>query len=107
MAKSKGKATDVAPPPITEKESMEDVEISDAEQQEDEDDHTTALLTGFESSGDERDGDDQGFVEGQSVPKIPKKSESKSKDKALAKTSTGSSDDPGVVYVGCVFSSRF
>lgn len=102
MAKSKGKAKEVAPAPITEQEPMEEAEVTDTEQQEDEDDHTTALLTGFESSGDERDGDDQGLVEGQSVPKIPRKSKSKSKDKAVTKTSTEISEGPGVVYVGCV-----
>ena len=106
MAKSKGKANETALAPVTEQQPIGEIEVSDMEQQEDEDDHTTALLTGFESSGDERDGDDQGFAEGQSVPKIPKNSTNKSKDKAVTKISTESSDGPGVVYVGCVFSPR-
>lgn len=102
MAKSRGKAKESIPASVAEKETTGEVELSDAEEQGEEDDHTAALLTGFESSGDERDGDDQGFSEGQSVPTIPEQTKAKSKSKAVTKTSAGNSQGPGVVYVGYI-----
>ena len=102
MARMKGKSKDVVPATPTEPEPEEHVEVSDAEEHDEENDHTAALLTGFESSGDERDGDDEGYTAGQTVPKIPEKPKGKSKGKAVSKTSDDKSQGPGVVYVGYI-----
>ena len=102
MARTKGKSKEVLPTVPTEPEPEEQVEVSDVEEPVEENDHTVALLTGFESSGDERDGDDEGYTAGQTVPKIPEKPKGKSKGKAVNKSSEDKSQGPGVVYVGYV-----
>lgn len=61
------------------------------------DDQTEALLKGFESDGDDAE-NNEGLPEGQEVPKL-----TKSQKKKLKKgTQEGTSDKPGVVYIGRV-----
>jgi len=62
------------------------------------DDQTEALLKGFESDGDDDAENQEGLPDGQEVPKL-----TKSQKKKLKKgTQSGTSDKPGVVYIGRV-----
>ncbi|KUJ12025.1 RNA-binding domain-containing protein [Mollisia scopiformis] len=78
------------------------VESDDDNEEEDSDidDQTEALLKGFESDGDEDDAlNEEGLLEGESVPE--RKQLSKSEEKKLEKIAeSGASDKPGVIYVG-------
>ncbi|TVY14413.1 putative RNA-binding protein [Lachnellula arida] len=74
---------------------VEDEDESDASEV---DDQTEALLKGFESDGDDDAETQEGLPEGQEVPKL-----TKSQKKKLKKgTQEGTSDKPGVVYIGRV-----
>ncbi len=98
-AKGKGKAIagDVAessakvaaPSPFGEDEE----EDSDAEP----DDHTAALLAGFESDGDDVHPPGPGFQQGQKLPELP---DAKATAKKLKGIKASVDEEPGVVYVG-------
>ena len=96
--KGKGKAvadavtSAVATPADVEGKEQDD--FSDSEP----DDHTAALLKGFESSGDDepaKEGD--GFKEGQLLPDLPKSKDTK---KQLSAIKTTPETESGVVYLG-------
>lgn len=73
------------------------------ESEQEADDHTAALLKGFESSDEEHASGDEGYKEGQPVPAIPdSKKLSKKLEKATRKSQHGSEEvgESGVVYVG-------
>ncbi|KAL5050248.1 hypothetical protein BDW71DRAFT_173465 [Aspergillus fruticulosus] len=71
------------------------------EESEEEDDQTTALIRGFESSGDEDESGDEAIDPEAPVPKIPDSKKAKRKILKLQKQSKAeSSEQPGVVYVG-------
>ena len=98
-AKGKGKAIagDVAessakvatPSPLGEDEEDD----SDAEP----DDHTAALLAGFESDGDDVHPPGPGFQQGQKLPELPDAKETAKKLKGIK---ASADEEPGVVYVG-------
>ena len=92
VAESSGK-TEAAPEADT--GADEGTSESDAEP----DDHTAALLAGFESEGDEAPGSGQGFEEGQKVPGLP---EPKAEElaKKLKDIKAGADEGAGVIYVG-------
>lgn len=73
----------------------EEVEI-----QEEEHDQTLALLKGFDSGDEDQFSGEEIFKEGQSVPKIPKKSAKK------LKAAIDESEEPGVVFVGYIYSTQ-
>ena len=98
-AKGKGKAiasnvaessAKAAPPEDT---ADGDEEDSDAEP----DDHTAALLAGFESDGDDVHPSGPGFQEGQKLPELPHDNETTKKLKGVKEDIN---EGPGVVYVG-------
>lgn len=68
----------------------------DGEEIEEEEEHnqTLALLNGFDSGDEDQFSGEEIFKQGQSVPKIPKKSEKK------LKAAKDESEEPGVVFVG-------
>ncbi|KAL4937593.1 hypothetical protein BDV06DRAFT_202527 [Aspergillus oleicola] len=71
-----------------------------AESDED-DDQTTALIRGFESSGDEDESSDEAIDPDAPVPKIPDSKKAKRKILKMQKQNkTDASGKPGVVYVG-------
>ncbi|KAL4767657.1 hypothetical protein BDW60DRAFT_145841 [Aspergillus nidulans var. acristatus] len=79
----------------------EEEAASAAEDSEEEDDQTTALIRGFESSGDEDESGDEGIDPEAPVPKIPDSKKAKRKILKLQKQNKAeSSEQPGVVYVG-------
>ncbi|KAL4755158.1 hypothetical protein BDW72DRAFT_164227 [Aspergillus terricola var. indicus] len=79
----------------------EEEAVSAAEESEEEDDQTTALIRGFESSGDEDESGDEAIDPEAPVPKIPDSKKAKRKILKLQKQNkTESSEQPGVVYVG-------
>ncbi|RDW59341.1 uncharacterized protein DSM5745_11036 [Aspergillus mulundensis] len=80
----------------------EDEEVAPAvEESEEEDDQTTALIRGFESSGDEDESGDEAIDPDAPVPKIPDSKKAKRKILKLQKQNKAeSSGNPGVVYVG-------
>lgn len=78
----------------------EEVEIQEEEEEEEEHDQNLALLKGFESSDEDQFSGEEIFKEGQSVPKIPKKSAKK------LKAAKGESEEPGVVFVGYIYSTK-
>ena len=97
-AKGKGKAiaadlaessAKVAPSPFREDEEDD----SDAEP----DDHTAALLAGFESDGDDVHPPGPGFQPGQKLPELP---DAKVTAKKLKSIKANADEKPGVVYVG-------
>ncbi|PYI30445.1 hypothetical protein BP00DRAFT_426467 [Aspergillus indologenus CBS 114.80] len=105
-AATKGKTAKANKPkkvePVVEEDSEDEDEsaASDASQSEDEeDDRTTALIRGFESSGDEADSDDEGFDPSKPLPKIPdlKKAQRKLKK---SQVNSGQPEGPGTIYVG-------
>ena len=61
------------------------------------DDHTAALLAGFESDGDEGFFLGSGFKEGQKIPTLPQEEKTA---KMLEDVKKGAIEGPGVVYVG-------
>ena len=61
------------------------------------DDHTAALLAGFESDEDDVHPTDPGFQEGQNLPEIPRAKET---IKKLKEMKEDANEGPGVVYVG-------
>ena len=61
------------------------------------DDHTAAILAGFESEEDEGPSSDAGFKEGQDIPEIPDVRETAQKIKNVE---SKEGEGPGVVYVG-------
>lgn len=61
------------------------------------DDHTAALLAGFESDGDEGIVLGSGFKEGQKIPTVPQEEKTA---KMLEDVKKGAVEGPGVVYVG-------
>ncbi|KAL5000642.1 hypothetical protein BDV10DRAFT_31143 [Aspergillus recurvatus] len=72
-----------------------------ADESEEEDDQTTALIRGFESSGDEDESGDEAIDPEAPVPKIPDSKKAKRKILKLQKQNKAeSSGQPGVVYVG-------
>jgi len=75
---------------------------SEGEQDSDEseDDQTTALITGFESSGDEDASDDQGFDPESPVLTIPNPKKIRRKISRKQKRSADTVEVPGTVYVG-------
>ena len=89
-AESSGKATAA---PEASADAGEDNSDSDAEP----DDHTAALLAGFESEGDEAPRSGQGFEEGQKVPGLP---DAENTIKKLKVIKADADEGPGVVYVG-------
>ncbi|KAL4899120.1 hypothetical protein BDW74DRAFT_189499 [Aspergillus multicolor] len=85
---------------IVPSDSEEDV-APVAEESEEDDDQTTALIRGFESSGDEDESGDEAIDPDAPVPKIPDSKKAKRKILKLQKQNkAGSSENPGVVYVG-------
>lgn len=72
------------------------VDKDDGEEPEGEEEHdqTLALLSRFDSGDEDQFSGEEIFKQGQSVPKIPKKSAKKLKD------AKHESEDPGVVFVG-------
>ncbi|KAL4809127.1 hypothetical protein BDV18DRAFT_94887 [Aspergillus unguis] len=100
-----GKAKKAAKVEIVASDSESDSENQGVPLAEDseEDDQTTALIRGFESSGDEDESGDegQGIDPDAPVPKIPDSKKAKRKILKLQKQNkTDSSEEPGVVYVG-------
>ncbi|PWY93791.1 hypothetical protein BO94DRAFT_487274 [Aspergillus sclerotioniger CBS 115572] len=90
-----------AEPVAEESEEEDESAASDASQSEDEeDDRTTALIKGFESSGDEDESGDEGFNPDQPVPKIPDSKKAKRKILKKQKENAGQAEEPGTVYVG-------
>lgn len=88
VAESSGKVAAIDLPGDVDSEDDSDDEL---------DDHTSALLAGFESDGDEGPGSDSGFQQGQKIPGLPK---SETTAKKLEGVKTGADEGPGVVYVG-------
>ncbi|EYE97845.1 uncharacterized protein EURHEDRAFT_493704 [Aspergillus ruber CBS 135680] len=88
----------------TPEESEEEANASAPEGSDDEgeDDQTTALIRGFESSGDEDASDDEGFDPKQPVPNIPdsKKAKRKILKKQKKAAEEGENQTPGTVYIG-------
>ena len=79
--------------------------VEENESSDEQDDQTMALLKGFESGSEEDASGDEGFKEGQPVPKLP---QGKQLSKQLKKIKATEDDEPGVIYVGYVpFSSSF
>lgn len=78
-----------APSPFGEDEEDD----SDAEP----DDHTAALLAGFESDGDDVHPPGPGFQPGQKLPELP---DAKATAKKLKSIKASADEGPGVVYVG-------
>ncbi|EQL28686.1 hypothetical protein BDFG_08599 [Blastomyces dermatitidis ATCC 26199] len=68
---------------------------------EGDDDQTTALIQGFESSGDEDISGDEGFEPGKGVPAIPDAKQMKRKLRKMKKNTT-EAEEPGTIYVGRV-----
>ena len=110
-AKSKAANAKAAPkskkPEVAADESDDDDSVASesGEGEEEEDDRTVALIKGFESSGDEDESGDEGYDPSKPVPKIP--DSKKAKRKILKKQKdekSGNGEEPGVVYVGYVFS---
>jgi len=85
------------PEPVQSDDADEDeVEDEDEGDASEVDDQTEALLKGFESDGDDDAENQEGLPAGQEVPKL-----TKSQKKKLKKgTQSGTSDKPGVVYIG-------
>ncbi|KAL4879767.1 hypothetical protein BJY04DRAFT_89359 [Aspergillus karnatakaensis] len=84
----------------SEDEAEEGVSLN-AEDSEEEDDQTTALIRGFESSGDEDESADEGLDPDAPVPKIPDSKKAKKKILKLQKEAKAqSSESTGAVYVG-------
>ncbi|OGM39307.1 rRNA processing protein gar2 [Aspergillus bombycis] len=71
-----------------------------ASEDEEEDDRTTALIKGFESSGDEDESGDEGFNPDQPVPKIPDSKKAKRKILKKQRENKQEAEEPGTVYVG-------
>ncbi|KAL4978140.1 hypothetical protein BDW66DRAFT_131083 [Aspergillus desertorum] len=85
---------------IVPSDSEEETQLA-AEQSEEEDDQTTALIRGFESSGDEDESGDEAIDPEAPVPKIPDSKKAKRKILKLQKQNKAeSSEQPGAVYVG-------
>ncbi|KAL4782384.1 hypothetical protein BJX76DRAFT_292270 [Aspergillus varians] len=102
-AKSGKKAAKKVEIVASDSEDSEGQEITlNAEESEDEDDdQTTALIRGFESSGDEDESADEAIDPEAPVPKIPDSKKAKRKILKLQKENkSGTSEQPGVVYVG-------
>jgi nucleolar protein 15 len=79
----------------------EGVSLNAAESDDEEDDQTTALIRGFESSGDEDESADEAIDPDAPVPKIPDSKKAKRKILKLQKQNkSASSEQPGAVYVG-------
>ena len=99
-AKSKGKAIaeDVAESSerITADEGPRNTDLED-DFSDAPDDHTTALLAGFESDGDERNISGSGFQKGQKIPALP---HAETTTKKLEDAKNGTKEGSGVVYVG-------
>lgn len=75
-------------------------EIADLEDDSNEepDDHTTDLLAGFESDGDEVGPVlESGFQQGQKIPSLP---HAETTTKKLENVKSGANEGPGIVYVG-------
>ncbi|KAK4692914.1 nucleolar protein 15, partial [Lecanoromycetidae sp. Uapishka_2] len=95
-AKGKGKAiaenlAEISGKAAPETAAEDDEDESDAEP----DDHTAAILAGFESEGDDATTSGPGFEKGQTIPELPEESATK-----LKGIKAGSNEGPGVVYVG-------
>ncbi|KAL2042229.1 hypothetical protein N7G274_004717 [Stereocaulon virgatum] len=98
-AKGKGKAiaSNVAEA-STKAEAPKDTEDGDEEDSDVEpDDHTAALLAGFESDGDDVHPSGPGFEKGQRLPELPHAKETTRK---LKDVKEDSNEGTGVVYVG-------
>lgn len=73
------------------------------ESEDEDDDQTTALIRGFESSGDEDESGDEAVDPEAPVPRIPDSKKAKRKILKLQKQNKSeTSEKPGVVYVGLV-----
>ena len=100
-AKGKGKAIaeDVAESlgKIAANEGPESADLED-DSSDEPDDHTTALLAGLESDGDEvGPALGSGFQQGQEIPSLP---HAETTTKKLEDVKSGANEGPGVVYVG-------
>ena len=99
-AKGEGKAIaeDVAESfgKIAANEGPEQANLED-DSNDEPDDHTTALLAGFESDGDEDSVPGSGFQQGQKIPPLP---QAETIVKKLEDAKNGDEEGPGVVYVG-------
>nr|KMM73523.1 MKI67 FHA domain-interacting nucleolar phosphoprotein [Coccidioides posadasii RMSCC 3488] len=82
------------------KKSKKEVEVLADNDHESEDDHTLALIRGFDSSGEEDISGDEGFEPGQAVPQIPDSKQVKRKIRKLKKNHTDEPEEPGTVYIG-------
>lgn len=74
----------------------DDIEELEEEEEEEENEQTLALLNGFDSGDEDQFSGEEIFKQGQSVPKIPKKSAKK------LKSAKNESEEPGVVFVGYI-----
>lgn len=70
-----------------------------ASEEEFEDNMTSALIKGFESSGDEDMSGNEGLKPGQNIPTIPDSKKIKKRLLKIKKT-TDESEEPGTVYIG-------
>ncbi|OJJ87134.1 RNA-binding protein [Aspergillus glaucus CBS 516.65] len=100
-ASTKSKAKKQPTPEESEEEEA-NAPASEGSDDEGEDDQTTALIRGFESSGDEDASDDEGFDPKQPVPNIPdsKKAKRKILKKQKKAAEEGENQAPGTVYIG-------
>ncbi|KAL2829604.1 hypothetical protein BJY01DRAFT_123493 [Aspergillus pseudoustus] len=79
----------------------EGVSLNAAESDDEEDDQTTALIRGFESSGDEDESADEGLDPDAPIPKIPDSKKAKRKILKLQKQNKSEAPgQPGAIYVG-------
>ena len=99
-AKSKGKAVakDVVEPSgkIAATDGPEHADSED-ESDDEADGHTTALLAGIESDGDDAPVAGPGFEQGQQIPRLP---QAETTAKKLEGVKDGADEGPGVVYIG-------
>lgn len=88
VAESSGKKAPIDGPGVV--DSEDDFE-------DEPDDHTTALIAGLDSDGDQGSADGPGFQQGQKIPRLP---EAETTTKKLQDVKNGADEGPGVVYVG-------
>ncbi|KAL4929562.1 uncharacterized protein BDV17DRAFT_261223 [Aspergillus undulatus] len=100
-ASKKAKKLEIVPSDSEDSESEDaGAALNAAESEDEEDEQTTALIRGFESSGDEESGD-EAIDPDAPVPKIPDSKKAKRKILKMQKQNkTDASEQPGVVYVG-------
>lgn len=102
-AKAGKKAKKVEIVPSDSEDSEGEGVALNAESEDEDDDQTTALIRGFESSGDEDESGDEAVDPEAPVPRIPDSKKAKRKILKLQKQNKSeTSEKPGAVYVGLV-----